>query len=125
MGKIITFIFIFFLSLDAHAFMTAKYMVQACTAMIHDNSESEPTIDLALDFGLCVGMGESVLRAVPLIMEMRKQDGKTETLCLPDGITVSDISKVYVKYHIDNPEFMELPAFTQYIMALGREYPCK
>ena len=45
--------------------------------------------------------------------------------CIPEGVTFSQLQKIYIKYANDNPQDLHLAAGSVVLIAISEAFPCE
>jgi len=75
-----------------------------------------------IDAGMCGGFIQGVDSTFAMLGDNLKKDAR---LCMPQGVTNSQLVRVVVKYLKDNPKLLNLHKVALSWAALRDAYPCK
>ncbi len=102
--------------------ISAEDLVRLCRPVMNATPENTLPLDQTNAAGFCMGYVTGVSDAVSYA-----ENGGTfsQNLCIPKGVSSSQIARIVVKYGNDHPERLHLHATVFTIEALQGAFPCR
>ena len=107
---------------DAKPTLDGNQLLQECNLAIKATDGARLTTTEAYIAGHCVGYLAGVYDA--LWMTPGHLPGKDCIAAIPDGVSITELVKVVVKYLNDHPNRLHLDYEVLTFIALGEAYPC-
>lgn len=97
---------------------TGNEMINGCTEFLKENTNPGNYFSA----GVCAGFVSGVTNTLGYA---RLSSPTTVPICIPDGFTVGQGARVFVKYLSDHPQSLHIEATALAITAYREAYPCK
>lgn len=105
---------------------TAAQLLDNCQKNSATNSNTQLSIDDEFKAGMCVGFIKGLDDLLYLHYSMHKHKGTTVYMyCMPDGVTLNEMSDIYIAYMNKHTELNNEEAGKVLIKALMDKYSCK
>lgn len=93
-------------------------MLEGCTEFLKPNTNPNSYFKAGICAGFIAGVSNTLVYA-------RLSSPTTVPICIPDGFTVGQGTRVFLKYLDDHPETLHTEATVLAITAFRLAYPCK
>lgn len=97
---------------------TGNEMISGCTEFLKDNTNPGNYFSAGVCAGFVTGVTNTLAYA-------RLNNPATVPICIPNGFTVGQGARVFLKYLSDHPESLHIEATALAITAYRDAYPCK